>query len=126
MAGPLEIYDNWFPYLSGIGALADASTVSFQTENKDVDIETIFKGFAGMTPSPLKFTAKVDLFDPVSGSILQALEQAEEDAEVKVLTLSKGSGDTRQVAGYVRNVSGGGGVGDPAKISFDFVGKGRR
>lgn len=119
----LEIYDQIYPSLSGIGALADASTVSISTENKDVDVETIFKGFAGTTPSPLKLTVKIDLFDPVSGSIYGDLKQAERDREVKTLTLTKGSGDTTQIPGYVRNVSASSGVGDPAKISFDFVGK---
>lgn len=123
MPNGLEIYDQWYPSLDDIGALADATSVSWKTDNKDVDIETIYKGFAGTTPSPLKVTGSVSLMDPVSGSILGELRSRERARAVNTLTMTKGSGETFQIPCYIRNVSTAGAVGDPAKIDFDFVGK---
>lgn len=118
-------YDQYYPTLNnGIGALADAVTISFQTDNKDVDIETIFKDFCGISPSPLKTTAKLDLHDPVSGSILGKLQKLEQDRTEVVLKIQKrGTTEQMEFAGFIRNVAGSSGVGDPSKITFEIHGK---
>ena len=117
----LQHYDNVFPYLFPIGALAHSTSVAFNTENKDVDVETIFLDFSGTSPSPKKTMIKVDLADPVSGSILDQLQELELNSTICTMKLAK-RGTTKQmkVDGFVRQVGGTSGVGEMAKISFEF------
>lgn len=124
----LLIYDQYFPYIfptngTTIGALAHASSVKFSTENKDVDVETLFLEFSGITPSPKKGMASFDLFDPISGSILGLLQRLENDCvECKVVIAKRGTPEKWSSQCFLRNVSGNGGVGESSKISFDTVG----
>lgn len=123
MPNGLEIYSNLYPSLDGIGALADAASVSIKTDNSDADVKTLFKGFAGTTPSPLTRSGSVSLFDPVSGSIYAELKARERARKVNVLSLTTESGETEQIMCYIRNVSKASGVGDTAKIDFEIMGK---
>lgn len=125
MAADLAYFDQYFPYLfPGIGALAHAGSLSFNTENKDTDVETLFLDFAGITPSPKKTMVKVELFDPVSGSILGDLQKLEIESTICQMKIAKrGTSETMEISGFVRNVSASGGVGESSKVSFDFVGR---
>jgi len=118
----MQVYDQLLPYVNGKG-LAHASSVTFQSENSDVDILTLFLDFAGVTPSPLKVTVSVDSFDPVNGSILDELRTMERTRQVVKFALAKrGSGKKLEWEGYIRNVGGKSGVGEATTNAFAFVG----
>ena len=104
--------------------LVEAASCEVSNENKDQDVETLVKGFSGVTPSPDKTMIKVESFVPSTGFEvdLQAREKARKVTEISLVMLGS-SGQKLNSRGFVRNVSVKSGVGQNSTVSFDFVGE---
>jgi hypothetical protein len=122
MAGSLKYYGIYPAYING-ELLSEATSVDFNNDNKDSDVETLVLNFSGITPGSDKLMANVSLHDPVGGTMLSRLQKFELNKEiVKIKIVDTGNGKQLVTEGLVRNVSGSSSVGQSSDIKFSFVG----
>lgn len=120
--GAPRIYTQILLTIDGILA-QEVTTIEVSNENKDQDVETMVRGFAGTTPSPDKTVIKVETFIPAVGFEidLQGREKGRKVVELACVALGNGTKLTSR--GYIRNVAIKSGVGQNTTCSFDFVGE---
>lgn len=117
-----ELYDQVYADWNGI-LFAEATKVSIEWVDNNQVVETIVKGFAGLSPSPkhimVTFTNAVNS----SGFLVNIAEKFLAD-EAGILRLRLGSsGKSMTSKGFFRNPKMDAGVGQTTTEDFGFIGE---
>lgn len=121
MASP-SIYAQMVPSLDG-QLLAEATSVETSIENKDTDVETLIKDWAGITPSPKVRRTSVENMELAAG-VEFPFEEKELTNQIVELGLQMfGSGQKLASRGFLRNVRKRAGVGQNLIVSFEHIGE---
>jgi hypothetical protein len=122
MASEIAIYGQDVVSLNGV-LITEGTEVETTLENNDVDVMTILKDWAGITPSPQKRVTRITSAVPVAGLefAFEAKQRAREVVELTVQNI--GDGTMVKTKGLIRNVSRKSGVGQAMTLSFEHHGQ---
>lgn len=117
----MELYDQLYPYFDG--ALApDATEVSIGYESDQQEVVTLVRGFAGISPGPVKLVVSCNGAVPTTDSFAQKITKAFlNSAELPVRVMSA-SGKKIETTGFIRSGAKiDAGVGKTTTFSFEVV-----
>lgn len=118
----LQVYDNIFVYMNGL-LLQENTQVQISWEGDDQDIFTLAKGYAGISPAPVKTVIQLTNMAPPTGSEFDAPAAFISKAK-QVCKLQKGStGQTIEVECFVRAPATSAGVGQVTNENFSLHGE---
>lgn len=118
----LELYDQMFIELNG-KLLAENTSLSVDLTSDDQDVMTTVKGWAGVSPSPDMRTISGEGVIASTTGIEVEMEQWKLDrTEVTARCIFGGSGKSCISKGVIKKVSASAGVGQTAKVTFEFTG----
>lgn len=118
----LELYDQMFIELNG-KLLSENTSLSTDLSSDDQDVMTTVKGWAGVSPSPDMRTISGEGVIASTVGIETDMEQWKSDrTEVTARLIFGGSGKSCITKGVIKKVSCSAGVGQTAKVTFEFTG----
>lgn len=101
----------------------DAVTVEYSIEDDVVDVKTLAKGYAGITPSTQKSILRITSACKVGDTMAAKIKNDQDTkAFVKYSMQDIGNGDKYKVLGDVRGFTKKAGVGESAEYSFEVHG----
>jgi hypothetical protein len=118
----LQVYDNIYVFMNGV-LLQESTQVQISWEGDDQDIFTLVKGFAGISPSPVKIVIQLTNVAPPTGSEFDA-PGAFIAKTKQVCKLQKGAtGETIEVECFVRAPATSAGVGQVTNENYSLHGE---
>lgn len=118
----LELYDQLYIELNG-KLLAENTSLSVDLTSDDQDVMTTVKGWSGVSPSPDMRTISGEGVIASTKGIEVDMEQWKVDrTEVTARVIFGGSGKSFVSKGVIKKVSASAGVGQTAKVTFEFTG----
>lgn len=118
----LELYDQLFIELNGI-LLAENTSLSVDLTSDDQDVMTTVKGWSGVSPSPdMRTISGEGVIASTVGIEVSMEEWKLNRTEVTARVIFGGSGKSFVSKGVIKKVSASGGVGQTAKVTFEFTG----
>lgn len=117
----MQLYDQMYVSLDG-KLLAENTSIGTELTGQQQEVETLVRGFAGISPGPDKRTISFENVIPISGMEF-AIEQAYlNKAELSVRLQQGGSGRKYEGKGFVQpGIKIDSGVGKTTTLSFSMV-----
>ncbi len=118
----LTLYDQIYVEANG-KLLAENTSVSTDLMGDDQDVLTTVKGYGGISPAPKMRTISAENVIAATNGIESDFEQWFLDStEITMRLVQGGSGKSCISKGFLKKVSVSAGVGQTAKVSFEFTG----
>lgn len=117
----MDLYGQFYPYFDG-ALCPEAMEVSIGYESDQQEVVTLVKGFAGVSPGPVKLVISYNGSVPTADTFCQKVTNAFlNTAEVQIRVMSV-SGQKIETTGFVRSGAKiDAGVGKTTTFSFEVV-----
>ena len=118
----VQVYDNIYVWMDGL-LLQEATELQISWEGDDQDIFTLVKGYAGISPAPVKMVVQLTNMAPPTGSEFNAPKAFIEKTK-HTLKLQKGAtGEVIESEGFIRAPQITAGVGKVTNETYAFHGE---
>ena len=117
----MQLYDQMYAYLNG-KLLAENTSIGTELTGQQQEVETLVRGFAGISPGPDKRTISFENVIPVSGMEVEVEKYYLNKVELDVRLQQGGSGRKYEGKGFVQpGIKVDSGVGKTTTLSFSMV-----
>lgn len=118
----LTLYDQMFIEANG-QLLAENTSISTDLTSDDQDVMTTVKGWSGVSPSPdMRTVSAENVIAATTGIEIEMEKWKLNRTEVTLKLTFGGSGKSVVTKGIFKKVSATSGVGQTAKVTFEFTG----
>ena len=117
----MQIYDQMYAYING-KLLAENTSIGTELTGQQQEVDTLVRGFAGISPGPDKRTISFENVIPVSGMEVEVEKYYLNKVELDVRLQQGGSGRKYEGKGFVQpGIKVDSGVGQTTTLSFSMV-----
>ncbi len=117
----MQLYDQMYAYING-KLLAENTSIGTELTGQQQEVDTLVRGFAGISPGPDKRTISFENVIPVSGMEVEVEKYYLNKVELDVRLQQGGSGRKYEGKGFVQpGIKVDSGVGKTTTLSFSMV-----
>lgn len=117
----MQLYDQVYAYIQG-KLLAENTSVGTELTGQQQEVDTLVRGFAGISPGPDKRTISFENVIPVSGMEVEVEKFYLNKVELDVRLQQGGSGRKYEGKGFIQpGIKIDSGVGKTTTLSFSMV-----
>ena len=117
----MQLYDQMYAYING-KLLAENTSIGTELTGQQQEVDTLVRGFAGISPGPDKRTISFENVIPVSGMEVEVEKYYLNKVELDVRLQQGGSGRKYEGKGFVQpGIKVDSGVGKTTTVSFSMV-----
>ena len=117
----MQIYDQMYAYING-KLLAENTSIGTELTGNQQEVDTLVRGFAGISPGPDKRTISLEYVIPISCMEFEFVMAYLHKAELDVRLQQGGSGRKYEGKGFVQpGIKIDSGVGKTTTLSFSLV-----
>ena len=117
----MQLYDQMYAYING-KLLAENTSIGTELTGQQQEVDTLVRGFAGISPGPDKRTISFENVIPVSGMEVEVEKYYLNKVELDVRLQQGGSGRKDEGEGCVQpGIKVDSGVGKTTTLSFSMV-----
>ena len=117
----MQRYDQMYAYING-KLLAENTSIGTELTGQQQEVDTLVRGFAGISPGPDKRTISFENVIPVSGMEVEVEKYYLNKVELDVRLQQGGSGRKYEGKGFVQpGIKVDSGVGKTTTLSFSMV-----
>ena len=117
----MQLYDQMYAYING-KLLAENTSIGTELTGQQQEVDTLVRGFAGISPGPDKRTISFENVIPVSGMEVEVEKFYLNKVELDVRLQQGGSGRKYEGKGFVQpGIKVDSGVGKTTTLSFSMV-----